>query len=179
MLRSTSSVLVVLARLPSGRVVGHARVLSHSTRHRHDGEQQHEDTALRPVVVAGPSGSGKSTLIRKLVDECPKAFGFCVSHTSRAPRPGETHGSSYFFATRSDMEAMRARGEFFETAVYNNNLYGTSLAALKHVMDSGRVPVLDIDMQGVLSIKRVMVCCLPVLLLLPVLLWRRIAAHCS
>jgi hypothetical protein len=53
------------------------------------------------------------------------------------------------------MQAMNNNGEFFEMAQYNTNFYGTSLCALNSVLTSGKVPILDIDMQGVLSMKQV------------------------
>ena len=51
-----------------------------------------------PLVVAGCSGAGKGTLIAKLMAWDPEAFGFSVSHTTRAPRPGEEDGVHYHFA---------------------------------------------------------------------------------
>ena len=47
---------------------------------------------LRPVVMCGPSGVGKGTLINRLMADFPGRFGFSVSHTTRAPRPGEEDG---------------------------------------------------------------------------------------
>ena len=38
------------------------------------------------LVVVGPSGVGKGTLIRRLMDGSPEAYGFSVSHTTRAAR---------------------------------------------------------------------------------------------
>jgi len=51
------------------------------------------------------------------------------------------------------MEAMRDRGEFIETAIYSGNMYGTSKKALNDVIEAGKVPLLDIDLQGVRSVK--------------------------
>ena len=81
----------------------------------------------RPVVVCGPSGVGKGTLINKLMAEFPETFGFSVSHTTRAPRPGETNGVHYHFAEKAAMEAQIANGEFLEYARVHENIYGTSL----------------------------------------------------
>ncbi|MEO8007203.1 MAG: guanylate kinase, partial [Betaproteobacteria bacterium] len=49
-----------------------------------------------------------------------------VSHTTRAPRPGELDGHDYHFVSRSAFEAMIERGEFLESADVHGNLYGTS-----------------------------------------------------
>lgn len=42
-----------------------------------------------------------------------------------------------------------------EWAEFSKNLYGTSVPSVKHVLDSGRMCILDIDLQGVHSVKRV------------------------
>ena len=49
----------------------------------------------RPLVVAGPSGVGKGTLEGMLMSKFPEHFGFSISHTTRAPRPGEVDGKSW------------------------------------------------------------------------------------
>ena len=58
---------------------------------------------LRPIVMCGPSGVGKGTLINRLMADFPGKFGFSVSHTTRAPRPGETDGVHYNFVENAAM----------------------------------------------------------------------------
>ena len=84
----------------------------------------------------------------------PYTFGFCVSHTTRAPRPGEVDGEHYHFSTREAVQAAIANGEFIEHANVHSNIYGTSFAAVEKVMADGRICVLDIDAQGVQKIGR-------------------------
>lgn len=108
----------------------------------------------RPLVVSGPSGSGKSTLLARLFAEFPETFGFSVSHTTRAPRAGEENGKQYHFIARSDFQKMIDDGSFIEHAEFSGNLYGTSVEAVKKVADEGKVAVLDVDMQGVKSVKK-------------------------
>lgn len=107
----------------------------------------------RPLVLFGPSGCGKSTLKNRLLKDYPDKFGFSVSHTTRTPRPGETDGKEYYFTSRDAMQQSIDRGEFIESAVYNQNLYGTSKRAVQDVLDAGKVCLLDIDMQGVISLR--------------------------
>ncbi|XP_065904599.1 guanylate kinase-like isoform X2 [Dysidea avara] len=108
----------------------------------------------RPLVMAGPSGSGKSTLLKKLFAEFPGELGFSVSHTTRKPRPGEVDGKEYHFTTKDDMQAKVDKGDFIEHAVFSGNMYGTSKQAVADVKEQGKVCVLDIDMQGVRSLKK-------------------------
>lgn len=107
----------------------------------------------RPLVLCGPSGSGKSTLIKRLFDEFPDTFKFSVSHTTRAPRPGEENGTHYYFTDKEKMQEQIRNGEFIESATFSGNLYGTSKQAVEEVQRLGKVCVLDIDIQGVKQIK--------------------------
>jgi len=106
------------------------------------------------VVIVGPSGVGKSTLIKKLMEEFPGHFGFSVSHTTRQPRPGEEHGTHYLFTTREKMKESIAEGGFIEHAEVHGNFYGTSYDAVERVVSSGKICLLDIDVQGAEQVKR-------------------------
>ncbi|CAK1544665.1 unnamed protein product [Leptosia nina] len=108
----------------------------------------------RPLVLCGPSGSGKSTLLKRLLKEFPDKFGFSVSHTTRCPRPGEKDGVHYHFTTKDQMSAAITKGEFIETAIFSENMYGTSKKAVEDVRRTGRICVLDIEIEGVKQIKR-------------------------
>ena len=114
--------------------------------------RQHAD-GPHPLVIAGPSGVGKGTLIKKLVECYPTHFGFCVSHTTRDPRPGESDGIDYYFLSREAMDAQIADGKFIEHATVHNNLYGTSLAAVNSVRAEGKICILDIEMPGVQNVR--------------------------
>mmetsp|Transcript_29976 Transcript_29976/g.48433 ORF Transcript_29976/g.48433 Transcript_29976/m.48433 type:complete len:264 (+) Transcript_29976:76-867(+) len=109
---------------------------------------------MRPIVMCGPSGVGKGTLINRLMNDYPSKFGFSVSHTTRAPRPGEIDGVHYHFSTVPAMEADIALGKFIEHARVHNNLYGTSVAAVADVGKQGKMCVLDIDVQGAQQVKK-------------------------
>ncbi|XP_043277896.1 guanylate kinase isoform X2 [Venturia canescens] len=108
----------------------------------------------RPLVLCGPSGTGKSTLIKRLFEEFPDTLGFSVSHTTRVPRSGEEHGKHYYFTTKEAMQDLIDQGEFIENAVFSDNMYGTSKKAVEDVKNNGKICVLDIDMQGVMQIKK-------------------------
>ncbi|KAF7308726.1 Guanylate kinase-like domain-containing protein [Mycena chlorophos] len=107
----------------------------------------------RPLVLSGPSGVGKSTLLKRLFAEFPDKFGFSVSHTTRAPRPGETHGKEYFFVPADEFKSLIAQNAFIEHAEFSGNSYGTSVATVNQVHEQGRRCILDIEAQGVRQIK--------------------------
>ncbi|KAK9462616.1 P-loop containing nucleoside triphosphate hydrolase protein [Lipomyces oligophaga] len=109
--------------------------------------------SLRPIVISGPSGTGKSTLLKRLFAEYPDSFGFSVSHTTRKPRPGEVDGIAYHFVERSTFDKLVEQNAFLEHAEFSGNCYGTSIKSVQDVAEKGKTCILDIDMQGVKSVK--------------------------
>jgi len=122
------------------------------------GSQEEED-GPQPLVMSGPSGAGKSTLIKRLMAQFNNSFGFSVSHTTRSPRAGEEDGVAYNFVSQQQMKEAIANGEFIEHATFAGNTYGTSTAAVQRVRSKGLICILDIDIQGVKSIKETDISC--------------------
>jgi guanylate kinase len=56
--------------------------------------------------------------------------------------------------SESAFELQRAAGAFLEWARVHGHSYGTRAADLESILDAGRVPVLDIDVQGGAQIRR-------------------------
>lgn len=109
---------------------------------------------IRPVVLSGPSGGGKSTIITKAMHSFPNSFALSVSHTTRKPRPGEVNGVHYWFSDKETIEKMIANGEFLEYATFGGNIYGTTKKAVEDVQKTGRICILDVELQGVRNIKK-------------------------
>ena len=106
------------------------------------------------IAVSGFSGAGKGTLMKKLMDECPDEFALSISATTRLPREGEKEGVEYFFKTTNEFEAMIGAGELIEHAVYVGNYYGTPKKFVDEQRESGKDVLLEIEVQGVLQIKK-------------------------
>ena len=119
----------------------------------HFGTFEGENGGHRPIVISGPSGVGKSTLVGMLIKSFPDAFGFCVSHTTRDPREGEVDGVNYHFTTEDEFQKVVDEGKFLEHATVHGNLYGTSIQAVNEVRKSGKLCLLDIDINGVKLVK--------------------------
>jgi hypothetical protein len=77
---------------------------------------------LAPVVICGPSGVGKGTIIAELMARHPAKFSFCVSHTTRGPRPGEVDGQHYHFVDMDMMQLAVKKGAFLEHAHVHGNM---------------------------------------------------------
>jgi guanylate kinase len=100
-----------------------------------------------PFVISAPSGTGKTTVCREVVARDP-AIVLSVSHTTRAPRPGERDGVNYHFVTPAQFRGMVSEGAFLEFAEYGGHLYGTSWTALEGPRKAGRDVLLEIEVQG-------------------------------
>ena len=104
---------------------------------------QQEINYARPVIVLGPI---KDRINDDLISEYPDRFGSCVPHTTRAKRDFEVDGRDYHFvSSREQMEKDIQNHLFIEAGQYNDNLYGTSVASVREVAESGKHCILDVS----------------------------------
>jgi disks large protein 1 len=121
----------------SSSIPGEDAVLSY------EGVQQTTINYARPVIILGPM---KDRINDDLISEFPDRFGSCVPHTTRQRREYEVDGRDYHFVgSREQMERDIQNHLFIEAGQYNENLYGTSLAAVKDVADKGKHCILDVS----------------------------------
>ncbi|MBW4562987.1 MAG: guanylate kinase [Mojavia pulchra JT2-VF2] len=106
----------------------------------------------RLIVLTGPSGVGKGTLMRALLQRHPELY-YSVSMTTRSPRPGEIDGKNYYFVSRSKFEQLAAQGEFLEWAEFAGNAYGTPREAVLNQVSSGKLVILEIELEGARQIR--------------------------
>ncbi|PID78558.1 guanylate kinase [bacterium DOLZORAL124_64_63] len=99
------------------------------------------------LLITGPSGAGKSSFIGELMAQDPR-LAFSVSTTTRAPRPGEKDGRDYDFVAEERFDELLGEDAFVEWAQVHGNRYGTRRSVLREMQERGRIPVLDIDVQG-------------------------------
>ncbi|HEX4986336.1 MAG TPA: guanylate kinase [Burkholderiales bacterium] len=104
-------------------------------------------------IVCAPSGAGKTSLVAGLLARDRHAR-LSISHTTRAPRPGEQDGREYHFVSRAAFDEMAGRGQFLESAEVHGNLYGTSQAWIDEQRRLDVDIVLEIDWQGALQVRR-------------------------
>ena len=58
-------------------------------------------------ILSAPSGAGKSSLIKALLTQ-HSDIKVSVSHTTRAPRPGENDAEHYHFVSVEEFKALIA-----------------------------------------------------------------------
>ena len=120
--------------------------------------REHRDSPdlARLVVLAGPTAVGKGTVSTYIRENYPEVH-LSVSATTRAPRPGEVHGVNYYFVTDADFDRLIETGQMLETAtVHNAFRYGTPRAPIEDALAAGKSVLLEIDLQGARSVRKVM-----------------------
>lgn len=104
-------------------------------------------------IVSAPSGAGKTSLVKALLRKVSR-IQVSVSHTTRAPRPGDQHGIDYYYVTEENFTEMIEKEAFFEYAKVFGNYYGTSKKAVQEALEAGVDVILEIDWQGGRQIRQ-------------------------
>ncbi len=106
------------------------------------------------LVITGPSGAGKGTLVERLVAARPDCV-FAISSTTRPRRANEYDGVQYEFVSMEEFRTRIGAGYFLEYAEVHGHCYGTPAKFVDQQLALGRVVVLDVDVQGGASVRRV------------------------
>ena len=104
------------------------------------------------IIVSGPSGAGKGTLIGQVVPRFP-ALEVAVSATTRRMRPGERSGIDYHFMRPEEFERRVRAGDFLEHVTYAGNRYGTLRCEIDRIIDDGRWPLVEIELEGARAVR--------------------------
>ncbi len=99
------------------------------------------------ILITGPSGAGKSTFVKELMAADPR-LAFSVSTTTRPRREGEDQGIDYDFVDEATFDRLIDEDAFVEWAEVHGNRYGTRRSELDRMTAEGKIPLLDIDVQG-------------------------------
>ncbi|KAL3265893.1 hypothetical protein HHI36_010084 [Cryptolaemus montrouzieri] len=101
----------------------------------------------RPIVLIGPPNIGRHELRQRLMEDAER-FAAAIPHTSRARKENEVDGQDYHFITRAQFEADILSRKFVEHGEYEKAYYGTSLDAIRSVVNSGKICVLNLHPQS-------------------------------
>jgi guanylate kinase len=106
------------------------------------------------LVFSGLSGAGKDTVLDRL-----KQSGFPPMHiitvTTRIRRHGERDGEHYHFISDDRFREMKAADELLESANVYGNWYGVPREPVRAALDSGRDIIIKVDVQGAVTIKKI------------------------
>lgn len=104
-------------------------------------------------VISAASGAGKTSLVRAMLAQDPQLH-LSVSHTTRAPRPGEEDGVHYHFVSDDEFMSVLNGGGFLESAHVHGARYGTSQVEVERALNMGKDVILEIDWQGAEQVRR-------------------------
>ncbi|KAI1376765.1 THO complex subunit 1 transcription elongation factor-domain-containing protein [Hypoxylon crocopeplum] len=103
----------------------------------------------RPIILTGPSKVGKSTLVSMLLERRKDVFGKVIPHTTRSPKDGEVDGQDFHFVDSKTFKTILDGDYFLEFSDRDGSSYGTSRKAAEAIEESGKVPVIQLDREGV------------------------------
>ena len=105
-----------------------------------------------PIIISAPSGTGKTTTCKRLIQEMPD-LRIAISHTTRKIRDGETEACDYFFVSKKEFETKKDNKGFLEWAQVHTEYYGTSFESVDKPQQEGFDILLELDVQGVDSLR--------------------------
>ncbi len=105
-------------------------------------------------IISAPSGAGKTSLVRQLIAEVDNLV-VSISHTTRALRPGETHGEDYYFVSPAEFQNLLGNHALLEYALVFDHYYGTAKTTVENNLNEGLDVILEIDWQGAQQIKTI------------------------
>lgn len=107
----------------------------------------------RLIIISAPSGTGKTSVIQRFLATHPGMI-HSISCTTRPMRLRESADKDYHFVTEEIFKRMIEAREFAEHAFVHNYWYGTPRKPLEEALKQGKEILLDLDVQGGLSLKK-------------------------
>jgi len=110
----------------------------------------------KPLILVGPSGVGKRTLIDLVLEEYGDIFARKKSVTTRPVRENnEKSKENFLFVSPETFKQMANNGDFIEYRERSEGCwYGTSKAELESIKASGKIPIIEVDVEGAKEINR-------------------------
>ena len=106
------------------------------------------------ILITAPSGSGKTSIVKYLMGRIPN-LAFSISATTRHRRQNEKEGVDYYFLSEDEFKDKIQKKEFLEwEMVYEGKYYGTLKSEMTRIWSEGKIPVLDIDVQGAIHVQQ-------------------------
>lgn len=101
----------------------------------------------RMLIIIGPTAVGKSSILEHALQDYPQLCDI-ITYTTRPMRNGESEGSPYHFVSEERFKQLLEKNHFIEWAVVHGKMYGTPRDQVENASESGKVCIMDIDVQG-------------------------------
>tara|TARA_B100001248_G_C27398634_1_gene467877 strand:+ start:6119 stop:6712 length:594 start_codon:yes stop_codon:yes gene_type:complete len=105
------------------------------------------------ILISAPSGSGKTTLCKAIQSAIPE-INWSISYTTRKIRKMEKNGDDYHFISELKFRDLINRSFFAEWEKVHGCYYGTSKKSIDKIICSNEMLLLEMDVKGALSIKK-------------------------
>ena len=107
------------------------------------------------IIITAPSGAGKTSITKHLLKTFPDKLSFSISAATRPKREYEKEGVDYYFMSVDDFKEKIQHNAFVEwEMVYEGKYYGTLKSEIHRIWKEGKVPLLDIDVQGAVHVQQ-------------------------
>uniref|UniRef100_A0A8C1F214 MAGUK p55 scaffold protein 3a n=2 Tax=Cyprinus carpio TaxID=7962 RepID=A0A8C1F214_CYPCA len=115
--------------------------------------QQKPNERPRLVVLIGSLGARINELKQKVIAENPHRYAVAVPHTTRPKKSHEKEGVEYHFVTKQVFDADAQNNKFIEYGEYKENLYGTSIEAIRSVQAKNKMCLVDVQPEALKALR--------------------------
>ncbi|XP_700838.5 MAGUK p55 subfamily member 3 isoform X2 [Danio rerio] len=115
--------------------------------------QQRSNERPRLVVLIGSLGARINELKQKVIAENPHRYAVAVPHTTRPKKSHEKEGVEYHFVTKQAFDADAQNNKFIEYGEYKENLYGTSIEAIRSVQAKNKMCLVDVQPEALKALR--------------------------
>ncbi|KAG1928595.1 MAGUK p55 subfamily member 3 isoform X2 [Pimephales promelas] len=115
--------------------------------------QQSPNERPRLVVLIGSLGARINELKQKVIAENPHRYAVAVPHTTRPKKSHEKEGVEYHFVTKQAFDADAQNNKFIEYGEYKENLYGTSIEAIRSVQAKNKMCLVDVQPEALKALR--------------------------
>uniref|UniRef100_A0A671SDT2 MAGUK p55 subfamily member 3-like n=1 Tax=Sinocyclocheilus anshuiensis TaxID=1608454 RepID=A0A671SDT2_9TELE len=115
--------------------------------------QQKPNERPRLVVLIGSLGARINELKQKVIAENPHRYAVAVPHTTRPKKSHEKEGVEYHFVTKQKFDADAENNKFIEYGEYKENLYGTSIEAIRSVQAKNKMCLVDVQPEALKALR--------------------------
>jgi guanylate kinase len=107
------------------------------------------------IIFAGTAGAGKNSIMNGMLKT--GHYHDIVTSTTREPRENngvlERDGIDYHFLSTEQAVAKLRAGEYIEAALVHKYIYGVLASEIERAAEAGKMPIVDVDVQGVHTFK--------------------------
>ncbi|KAK0756432.1 hypothetical protein N5P37_011084 [Trichoderma harzianum] len=101
-----------------------------------------------PIILSASSGVATSAQREKLMSEHKGVFAPVVRHAVREPAEDEVNGKTFHFVKAQEFNQLRDGDRLIEYGTRDGVDYGTSTKAVDAVVDTGKVPIVELDLEA-------------------------------